>query len=160
MKTLDKIQFKIANTPLPWDEERDFYYVEIWINGKELSKILYPIELPFAVAEDKESLAGSYLGLYPENLLYELTADKQTYTSEEDDYNKRILIDCICTCEGCRSFVADIEETENEIVWKNFEQIHRDWDYSELKEFRFDKTQYLNEIEKLKENIATNEIFN
>ncbi|MFB9863046.1 hypothetical protein [Rufibacter immobilis] len=109
-----------------------------FINEKSLIDILKDIELEF----DK-TIAGAYDGISPEEFLDE-------FQQRKDKVKSRIL-ECECGCEGCWSFVAKITEHDDLIEWNHFEQLHRDnWKYTQIEPFQFDKSEYLEELEKLK----------
>lgn len=146
---MNKIEFKIIKKDdRAWEGE--YYAARIFINNTDLIDTLAKFEKPFAQKENQENIAGSYEGLSPE-YLYENLTGKPIF---ED--NKTIILECTCGCEGCWDFLVEIKENNREIIWTNFENIHRGreshnfWDYSTFSDLKFDKTEYLQEISKLK----------
>jgi len=118
------------------------------IDGKSLISILKEFELPLAKKEGSPSISGAYDGI-PISILR--PPSKYLYGEEPERLSKKIPI-LICTClnGGCWDFVAEIETTEKEIIWKNFEQIHRkNWNYDELGIFSFDRKQFENALSEL-----------
>ncbi len=124
---------------------------DIFIDDKNLIDILKEYELPFAKKGGNESLAGSYRALLPSDLFSNLTMCKNSE-------NKKVaVLDCPCGCDGCWTFMVRVIETDEYIIWTDFEQIHRSkdsknhWDYSNLSDLRFNKTDYLIQVETLKQ---------
>lgn len=133
-------------------ESGDFHEILLFIDGRNLIDILKNIEKKY-----DPRIAGQYKGLILEYTSPEhfLGKPKILYGEEE---NKTPLLDCQCGCNGCWTFASEIIIEEDNIIWKNFEQIHRSgefgdkpWCYEELGFFIFNKEQYFQEINKLKE---------
>lgn len=118
------------------------------IDGKSLISILKEFELPIAKKEGSKSIAGSYSGLF---ISLVRPPSRYLYGEESTRLDKKTPI-LICTClnGGCWDLVANIESTNKEIIWKDFEQIHRkNWNYDELGIFSFDIKQYENALKEL-----------
>ena len=141
---MNEIRFTIQHS------EFDKLIVPI-INGKSLISILKEFEKPFSEKEGHLELAGGYDGIPKSHI----NSVKDYYLGVNQDEwleGKTAILDCPCLCVGCWSFVAKIETERKKVIWKEFEQIHRNnWDYSSLDSFIFDKAQYENEkaLEKL-----------
>ncbi len=124
-------------------------FANIFIDDKNLIDILRKYELPFAKKEGSEEIAGSYAALLPDELFSNLTM----YNGSESE--QVAVLDCTCGCEGCWTFMLRVIETDDCIIWTDFEQIHRAkgshnyWDYSNFPNFKFNKTDYLNKIQAL-----------
>ncbi len=141
---MNEIRFSIQHN------EFDRLIVPI-INGESLISILKDFEKPFAKKEGYLKLAGGYDGI-PLNYV---KSPKNYYLGLDQDQwldGKTALLDCHCLCVGCWSFVAKIEVDKNKVIWKDFEQIHREnWNYVGLDKFIFDKAQYEIAIDELNE---------
>ena len=122
--------------------------VEIYINGVELISILKPIEKPFYEAENwKQQKDGGYGHIEPD-ILYDLLAEALI----EGSYSNTGGVEALC-CSGCGEFgcwSVEIFVTEDDdyIYWGNFSHNHRDWEYG--LSYKFEKSAYNKEMEKLK----------
>jgi hypothetical protein len=93
---------------------------------------------------------------------YEYECAGAIYTSVTDSLLKKVkseicLLVCTCMVEGCKSFTADIYESEPYIIFDNFRnwrlqeiKSYNDIDYSQFGTFTFDKKQFYGELENLK----------
>lgn len=111
------------------------------IDGESLIHKLKDFELPFAKEEGSPEIAVAYSGL-PITMVR--PPSRYYYGKDNRKLNEKtpILI-CDCLWDGCWDVVVDIELIDKKIIWKNFEQIHREnWNYSELGAFSFDKIQF------------------
>lgn len=126
--------------------------VDISVDENPLANIIGPYEKPFAEKEGHPGLAGDYhpIGVASATL-------EQYYLGKEDaDWgdgdNKTVLLGCSCGAMACWPLLCRITIEKNKVIWSEFEQPHRDedWDYSHFKGFEFDKQQYLNAIEDMK----------
>lgn len=118
------------------------------IDGKSLISILKDFELPFAKKEGSKKIAGSYSGLFASSVK---PPSRYLYGEELGRLNKKTPI-LICTClfGGGWDFIADIELTEEVVIWKNFEQPYRkNWNYAELGVFTFDRKQFENALKEI-----------
>lgn len=141
---MDKIEFKINKKKV----------VDIYINGKNLIRILREIELPFAKKEGSSpSIAGSYEGLLPD----EISRDVNFFKKNPKKYRfyrrhrkgRSFILTCKnCHEDGCWSMWIKIKAGTKTVTWSDFKCEHRDkWKYN-LK-FTFEKRQYVKEISKL-----------
>jgi len=140
---LDIISFKVVEV---WDfiDKANYETIAIFINGEDLRNIIKEVELPFAKKENHEEFAGRYIGLISKDLKRELL-DQYEYDE------KATVLGCVCGYADCWPLRINIIETEDVVIWSDFEQPFREdtWDYSALKPFKFDKKQYYLELEKL-----------
>jgi hypothetical protein len=120
---------------------------EIVVNGQPLIERLREVERPFAEREGSPLIAGGYGPLPAAALLANLTGQPDRIFERRD--GKVTLLVCNCGCEGCWDFIAEIEERDDEVVWRGFEQIHRPlsdpdraWRYDELGELVFRRSDY------------------
>ena len=119
---------------------------EIVVNGRPLIERLGEVERPFAEREGSPFIAGSYAPLPAAVLLANLTGRPDRIFVYR---GKVTLLVCNCGCEGCWDFVAEVEQRDDEIVWRGFEQIHRPlsdpkrgWHYDDLGELVFRRSDY------------------
>ena len=60
------------------------------------------------------------------------------------------IFGCDCGCTECWPFNVIVSVGEKTVTWNGFYMHHRkNWDYSELGSFVFDKQQYFQEVNKL-----------
>lgn len=124
-----------------------FIGAKILINGEALLDKIKSIELPYAKAEKHAKIAGDYNHQIAKSLYNYLTIENCW-----NDDEGAALLTCSCLEDGCWSLRCYIKETNKEIIWYGFHHNHREnWDYSALGEFHFEKEQYFNELENLKE---------
>jgi hypothetical protein len=119
---------------------------QIVVNGQALVERLREVERPFAEREGSLTLAGGYAPLPARQLLANLTGRPEPIFVYR---GKVTLLVCNCETEGCWDFVAEIEQRDDEVVWRGFEQIHRPlsdpdraWRYDELGELVFRRSDY------------------
>ena len=134
MKEKDVIDFKVNS----FDHSESFKTVDIYINGVSFVESLKIYEKPFA-----GKLAGGYSGI--DN--YEFDHVKKGIPIMED--GKFDILTCDCGELGCWSFEAKITESDDSIIWSDFEQPRRDWDYSNFGPFVFDKDDYKEKMSKV-----------
>ncbi len=131
MKQKDTIDFKINL----FKHSETYKTIDIYINGVNIVEMLRKYEKDFA-----GSIAGGYSGV--DN--YEFHHIKEGKPRRKDgDFD---ILACECGELGCWNFVANIEETEDSVIWKNFKQPRRDWDYSDFGPFVFDRKEYKKKI--------------
>jgi len=145
MNKIDFIPKTIEDHPIP--------LVDILIDKQNIIELLKQYELPFARKEGSPNIAGGYLGLSAKSLYHQLTRDVSKGWPKGD----RCILTCNdCLEDGCWPMFLTVEETENEIIWKDFQQPHRGkhskvyWDYSKFGPFVFDKTEYEKKLPELK----------
>jgi hypothetical protein len=129
------------------DRSEEYQSVDILIDGTRLIDQLRPLEAPYAEQEGFPDLAGRYHNLSVRTAFFpsrHFLGEPRPLLQYED---KTVVLICTCGCEGCWDFVCKITVTEQTVKWSNFEQVHRNWDYSTLGEFIFDRTQYENELQ-------------
>ena len=118
--------------------------VEIYINGENLREKVCKQELPFAEQEGNPGIAG-HAPITPREL----------YQSLHDDYAEEecvSILGCCCGVIDCWPLDVAIEVGKNVVTWYGFNMYHRkNWDYSSLGSFVFDKQQYWSEVDKLLE---------
>jgi hypothetical protein len=122
--------------------------VRILIDGRDLTEFVREVELPFATAAGDPSRAGDYAGLEllavappsrhfwgePTSAIYESGGFTQ-------------LLECPgCREAGCKPLFCRIRVEESRVRWSEFRESAvpgpRDWDYSGLGPFEFDRVQY------------------
>ena len=127
---MNEIRFTIQHS------EFDELIVPI-IDGKSLISILKEFEKPFAKKEGHLELAGGYKGI-PKSHINSLSDYYLGVIQAEGFENKTAILDCPCLCVGCWSFVAKIETEKKKVLWKEFEQIHRNsWGLFQFRQFYF-----------------------
>ena len=139
---MDTIRFKVGKRDDPADGLVDA--VGIFINGRNLVDMVREVELPFAAREGKPHLAGNYVGLPVEAVLF--PSRRLLGDGEEchDDWGGRIsVLGCGCGVVGCWPLQVVIDATEDDVTWSGFEQPHRRrWDHDGLGPFVFDRDEY------------------
>ena len=119
--------------------------VEVVINGHSLLDRVNDVELLNAQKSGDEPYVDRYAFLGVGYFLDILT-----------DANPYVL-GCTCTVPECDPVTMRVEETENAVIWNKFIQSgkddegdeNEDRDYLPLR-FEFDKTQYFEEMQKIK----------
>jgi hypothetical protein len=133
----------IAFIPRPSaDPTNPYREVEVLIDGVSLIDRLREVERPFAEQEGSPALAGDYLGLSARTTFLpsrHFLGDTRPLLRHDDHV---VLLACTCGCEGCWDFVGRIAVSEGEVVWDDFCQVHREWDYAALGRLVFDRRQY------------------
>ena len=104
--------------------EKDETYpisIDIVIDNKLLSEIMKEYEYPMAKKEGSPSIAGDYNAIpLPENY-------KEYYLG--NDTPKTMVLGCDCGIASCWPLMLKIESQDEKIIWKDFEQVHRNnWD--------------------------------
>ncbi len=124
------------------EQTGEYRPVNIMIDGERLIDRLKRIETPYAKKEGSPDIAGEYLSLsINTTLLPSRHFLGVPYPILAHDDKTAILI-CTCGCEGCWDFVCRMTFYDTTVTWSDFEQVHRDWDYSELLTLEFDRMQY------------------
>jgi len=126
--------------------------VNILVDGKPLADFMQVYESPMATKEGHPGLAGAYHAITTASSSLEQYYLGRINADRGLDQSKTALLVCICGIEGCWSLLCKISVLGNTVTWTEFEQPHRDeeWDYSDFDGFVFDKQQYLDEIEAMK----------
>ncbi len=144
---MDRITFIHTVEKYEWGE---FDCASIVVNGMSLIELLREYEMPFAKAEGAEHRAGDYINIVRESLHNMLLNPTPPVVG---DPKKIELLTCSCGSPGCWPMLVKIMETENSVIWSDFEQPHRKetWDYTKFGPFEFEKEQYYQAIETLHE---------
>ena len=142
---MDKIRFEPQMFKFDIDNEATMT-CKIIVNDENFIDIIKRIETPMAALNGETNIAGSYAYLPIDDLLDELSFDEC-----EDGTKEVILLGCTCGCVECWPLYAQIEERENVIIWHKFSNPFRNWDYSQLAPLMFDRTEYENELKRVRE---------
>lgn len=118
----------------------------IYINGKKLIDVLKEIERKFVTLDRSQDLAGSYESMQILQLYNHLMFPAHHMYIEN---NKVSLLTCVCGEEACWPFLVHISDNDNEVIWSEYKQPYKTWDYSELKPLIFSKKEYMHEINNL-----------
>jgi hypothetical protein len=118
--------------------------VEIMVNDVPLVGFIAGVESESAAADGQADLAGAYSelaiddfdGRVSEHLMGSLGSHRSC-----GPLTKSLLLGCNCGHAGCWPLMATIEVGDETVVWQEFEQAFRDWDYKGLT-FTFDRHQY------------------
>lgn len=152
---IDKIEFE--KEIVKWGaEEMELICAKIIINSTPLIETVRAYELPYANKYNQENIAGGYIYYYVDSL-YKLLSGN---TKPQEYENEIPILICQCGCEGCWDFLVTVEESESNILWKNFYNPRRSspdspggyWNYNNFPSFKFDKNQYQEELKKLSES--------
>jgi len=129
---MNRIELRVEPTP-------DFGpAVEVIIDGRSLTELLRAIELPHAVEQKREELAGSYAGLQPH---------KWRSLSETDDAGRRAVLSCTCGEVGCWPLRVRIETAARTVTWRDFHgPLGPEGIYASLGPFVFDRARYDAEV--------------
>ena len=142
---VDTLRLEIGKRDDPVDGAVDA--VSVFVNGRNLVDILREVEMPFAVREGKPALAGSYVGLPPEDVFLpspRLLGEPTTYYDHDSPEGKFAVLGCICGEPGCWPFRVEITLRDDVVIWSGFEQPHRSaWRYDKMRPLVFDRAQYL-----------------
>ena len=125
-----------------WAEEYEapLLTVKIFINGQELNALFVAFEDHYENLEH-DNPNEVYGHLEPFFLLRCLTSEyAETYGAS---------LNCCsdCACEGCWEVRVHISETDDEVIWHDFEHEHRHYPYNW--QFRFKKEEYEKQIKLL-----------
>lgn len=137
---MDKLELKIKENNAGQAVE-----VEIYVNGKHLIDLLKEFELPYALSEWHPDIAGSYMGLTPGELHQELS----------DPGNIMTILGCLaCGMAECWPIRVKVVNNGDNVEWKEFKQPYREkWDYSSFSTFKFNKKEYMNEMNKISDYV-------
>jgi len=136
---------KFVFTPINFDE-RPYLRTDIFINGEDLLGKILQYE-----ADVLHVSVGPtpYMGMRPDDLVRYL--DQERLTS--------MIYACgDCGEAGCWPIDVDVQKNDQVVTWTNFRQPHRGinskaghWDYSRFPSFTFDKQQYQEAMEILRQ---------
>lgn len=127
--------------------------IRIFIDGVDLVDLVRAHEKPFAAAEGKPDLAGSYRGLHPGN---ERDPDHSGFlgTRPWDEAGRGIVLGCLDSELVSWPLLCRVVVGERAVTWSDFRQLYRVghflipdiWDYSDFGPFVFDREQYLEAV--------------
>ena len=126
----------------------DKQVVEVLIDGRSLGDVVRDAESKSASEEGHPDLAGKYDGLPWELVATDLLLGEAhgiwaVLEASQAPHRVPLLL-CECGEPGCWPLVATIEVREDRVIWRDFRQPHRkQWDYSKLGPFSFDRSQYV-----------------
>ena len=124
--------------------------VEISVNGRDLRDLVAEAELPFARREVKPRLAGSYVGLPPEEMFLpsrRLLGEPGTYYDADYADGRLAVLGCVCGEVGCWPLLVGISVGEDVVTWEDFRQPHGGaWRYGVLGPFVFGRGAYEAEL--------------
>ena len=114
-------------------------------------EIVRETEIPFAMRDGQPDLAGSYSGLYPEEVFLpsrRLLGESETHFDLDDASGKVAVLGCTCGETDCWPLLVEIWADHDIVSWDNFEQPHRKhWRHDMLGPFIFDRSHYLDELQ-------------
>ena len=140
---MDTLTFQISNTS---KDNINGVVAVPFINGHSLIDLIKEIEIQY-----EPSIAGAYDGLRPDHLISELMVGSML------DTTKSKILECECGVDGCWSLLITVIKDDTTVTWTNFSQVHRDnWDYSSMKDFKFDRAQYEAALRQLKQPAPNN----
>ncbi len=143
---MDTIRFAVEYSP-----EYKLYSVAIYINSRNLLEFVREVELPFAAQEGHPEMAGGYVGLPPENVLFpsEHFLGQPIRWQQDTQTGKIAVMQCSCGTSGCWPLMARVEVETDVVTWSDFEQPHRmpnwgprHWQYDGCGPFHFERKQY------------------
>ena len=131
-----------------WDPKAVGGYgaIRIEVDGRDLAELVRPVELPFAVAEGHERIAGTYVGLRP----WQLDSSVSDHFMGGPDshlacgpHDKTVLLGCECGEPGCWPLMACVVVNDRDVIWHSFDSPERRcifcicrrrarWNWSEL----------------------------
>ena len=138
-------RLKLVINPCP-DRSDDYQPVDLWIDEVRLIDRLQGIERSSAEEEGHPGIAGAYGSLPAQTTFFPSRHFLGEPRALLDHRGKTAILICTCGCEGCWDFACRITLAENTVTWSDFEQVHRDWDYSVLGTLVFDRRQYESEL--------------
>jgi len=145
---MDTVRFSITRAD-PGSDLGD--EVTIHVNDRLLQELAAEVERPWARAEGKPNLAGSYAGLQTwadrDWTGHFLTDPREVWFEDGDT----VLLGCECGEWGCWPLTADVAVTETTVRWTRFRNGHREWDLGGLGPFEFDRRQYDAALEALRD---------
>lgn len=147
---MDEIHFELGKRDGPVDGVVDA--VSIFINGRDLVQIVREMELSFAARDGNPDLAGSYVGLPPNEVFLpsrRFLGEPETYDDKDSPDDKLAVLGCGCGEVGCWPLLVCITLRKEAVLWSGFEQPHRrHWRYEELGPFLFDLSRYLDALQR------------
>ncbi len=157
MSRFDSLQ-TLPGARIEWPGGGESQQIELRINGTPLLELVRAVELPLAELErdgsggadrSPQAPAGDYLYLSPSDTFF---PSRNLYGAAyqhgfdvgptDSSRGKSVLLTCTCGIPDCWFLLAKIEVDQERVVWSAFEQFHRDWDYSALGPFVFERAAY------------------
>lgn len=149
----------------PWPSDWRYKPAVIVVNGEPFLELVRQTELPLAEAEwderkannpsaslgERGGVAGGYEfncgGAFPPcRALWGEPYQHGFETGPNDPSRGKSLVAwCTCGIVPCWFLLAKITVEADTITWSDFQQFHRDWDYS-LGPFVFDRQQYASQL--------------
>jgi hypothetical protein len=116
----------------------------IRVDGRPLIELIAEIEAPIAAGAGQPDLAGKYGYLNAADVIYPSRHLLGQAARPLLEYGHKVsVLECECRCEGCWPLLARITVTDDEVVWSDFRQPHRDnWVYPADLRLVFDRRQY------------------
>ena len=112
--------------------------VDVIIDGFSLIELLRAIELPHAIEQKREDIAGSYAGLQP---------CEWRDLSATDDAGRRAVLGCTCGEVGCWPLRVRVETAATTVTWRDFHgPLGPESIYAGLGPFVFDRARYEAEV--------------
>ncbi|MEZ4776238.1 MAG: hypothetical protein R3D00_23895 [Bacteroidia bacterium] len=148
-----------------------FRQAKILINNTELTEIVQDYELILFSHIERERITESYSYRSSKDLLKMLeysdyaSRDRRKYLSEnyiEESYDSNIMIILQCQCRHlyCSPLYMRVKLEGEKVLWTDFsikypcEDVKPLWDYSALGQFEFDKSDYVQQLAKLRMGIG------
>jgi hypothetical protein len=124
---VDTLRLRVSMGPETWSRPKPM--AMLYVNGRSLVEIIREVELPFAVREGQPKMAGQYVGL-PAHFM--LAPSRYLLGEIADgpwcDPERIVLLQCECGEWGCWPLLARITLTDETVVWRSFQQPHRQAD--------------------------------
>jgi hypothetical protein len=120
----------------------------IRVDGRPLLDFITEIEAPIAAEAGQPDLAGTYGYLNAVTVVYPSRHLLGQAARSLLEYSDKVsVLECACGCEGCWPLLVRITVTDEEVVWSDFQQPHRDnWIYPAGLRLVFDRIQYEREL--------------
>lgn len=112
------------------------------LSGVPLPELVRKVELPAARREKNPELAGRYAGLVEDAVRWPSRHYLGRPVLSASGDGDTVLLGCICGAWGCWPFSALVTVAHDTVTWSGYRTGHRDWDYRELRDFTFDRSQY------------------
>ncbi|TDB82343.1 hypothetical protein [Micromonospora sp. KC721] len=113
-----------------------------YLNGVALPDLVRRVELPSARREGNPDLAGGYAGLLKDEVCWPSRHYLGDPVLSHFGTGDTVLLGCVCGEWGCWPFTAIVTVTADRVAWSGYRTGYRDWDYRELRDIAFDRSQY------------------
>ena len=145
---MDEIHLEIGHTNDPVDGIVEV--ASIFINERDLVQIVREMELSFAARDGNPDLAGSYVGLPPNEVFLpsrRFLGEPETHYDNDGPYDKLAVLGCGCGEVGCWPLLVRTTLQDDTVIWSDLEQPHRrHWRHDGLGPFVFDRSRYLDAL--------------